>query len=103
MQPMRRSLIGNNVKQKVVSRVTNLQDKSRQRNNLTVHKASTEDKGNYFLRICMILTIEDVNKVKLSNAKLNIYKYQKSYYNMSQFDKLFLSCKSSSTRNREAS
>lgn len=43
----------------------------------------------------------DSNKGKISNLKLNIYKYQKTFYNMSNFDRLFLESKSRFTRNEQ--
>lgn len=36
---------------------------------------------------------QDLPQVKLTNAKLNVYKYQKSFYRFGQFEKLALSSK----------
>jgi hypothetical protein len=36
---------------------------------------------------------QDLPQVKLTNAKLNVYKYQKSFYRFGQFEKLTLSSK----------
>lgn len=44
---------------------------------------------------------QDLPQVKLTNAKLNVYKYQKSFYRFGQFEKLMLSSKNKMSLHNE--